>query len=228
MTHIQALQHTTDVAKVQAVILRHLETLLMPVHCVFCGTRCASFEPAICTPCMHDLPWRTDLTTTDKAPLSVIAAPLEYTFPIDAALKLLKFQKRCDYVPPFSELLWRVAAELPADIDALLPMPLHWRRQATRGFNQAFELSRALRKRSGLSLLSGIKRVRATPFQSGLNAADRRHNLRNAFVARQEIAARHVLIVDDVITTGETCVALAKVALAAGAKKVSALAVART
>jgi ComF family protein len=176
---------------------------------------------------MHDLPWRTPLCTTDHPPLSVIAAPLEYAFPIDAALKLLKFRRRCDYVPAFAELLWQVANELPGDIDALLPMPLHWRRQAMRGFNQAFELCCELRKRSGLSLLPGIRRVRATPFQSGLDAADRRHNLRNAFLAREAITAKHVLIVDDVITTGETCARLAAVAIAAGAKKVSALAVAR-
>lgn len=177
---------------------------------------------------MQDLPWREPLCTADQAPLSVLAAPLEYAFPVDAALKLLKFQRRCDYIPAFSELLWQVAGELPADIDALLPMPLHWRRQAMRGFNQAFELCRVLQKRSGLSLLSSVRRVRATPFQSGLDAVDRRHNLRNAFRAREALTAKHVLIVDDVITTGETCARLAAVAIAAGAKKVSALAVART
>ena len=75
--------------------------------------------------------------------------------------------------------------------------------------------------------VAGIRRVRATPFQSGLDAADRRRNLRNAFLARGTVTAKHVLIVDDVITTGETCTRLAEVVLAAGAKKVSALAVAR-
>ena len=199
----------------------------MPVHCAFCGTRCESFEPFICSACMHDLPWRTPLCSTDHPPLSVIAAPLEYAFPIDAALKLLKFQRRCDYVPAFAELLWQLAGELPRDIDALLPMPLHWRRQAMRGFNQAHELCRTLQKRSGLPILTSIRRVRATPFQSGLDAADRHHNLRNAFRAREAIAAKHVLIVDDVITTGETCARLAAVVIVAGAKKVSALAVAR-
>lgn len=176
---------------------------------------------------MHDLPWRAPLCTTDHAPLCVIAAPLEYAFPIDAALKLLKFQRRCDYVPAFAELLWQVASELPGDIDALLPMPLHWRRQAMRGFNQAFELCVELQKQSGLPLLPGIRRIRATPFQSGLDAADRHHNLRNAFLAREAITAKHVLIVDDVITTGESCARLAAVAIAAGATKVSALSVAR-
>lgn len=160
-------------------------------------------------------------------PLDTCAAPLEYTFPVDAALKALKFRRRLDYVPAFAELLWRVFNELPADIDALLPVPLHWRRHALRGFNQAAELCGVLHKRSGLRLLSSIRRIRATSFQSGLAADARRRNLQHAFAARTRITARHVLIIDDVITTGETCQQLAKVVLAAGAQKVSALAVAR-
>jgi ComF family protein len=199
----------------------------MPVRCAFCAARCESSERFICAGCMQDLPWRTPLCTTDHPPLKMMAAPLDYAFPIDAALKLLKFQRRCDYLPAFADLLWQLAAEMPGDIDALLPMPLHWRRQAVRGFNQAYELSRELQKRSGLSLLSSIRRIRATPFQSGLDAPARRHNLRNAFSAREPITAQHVLIIDDVITTGESCARLAAIVLAAGAHKVSALAVAR-
>lgn len=216
-----------EVAMIPNMILDRIESLLLPVRCAFCATRCESFESFICKPCMQDLPWRTPLCATDHSPLTVIAAPLEYAFPIDVALKSLKFQRRCDYVPAFAELLWQLTGELPGDIDALLPMPLHWRRQAMRGFNQAFELSRVLQKRSGLPLLAGIRRVRATAFQSGLDAADRRHNLRNAFRAQEPVTAKHVLIVDDVITTGETCARLAAVVIAAGAGKVSALAVAR-
>ena len=200
----------------------------MPVRCAFCAAKCASFERFICAGCMQDLPWRTPLFSTEHPPLTVMAAPLEYAFPVDAALKLLKFQRRCDYVPAFAELLWQLAGEMPPDIDALLPMPLHWRRQAVRGFNQANELGRELQKRCGLPLLCGIRRVRSTPFQSGLDARARRQNLRDAFFARETINAQHVLIIDDVITTGESCNRLAAVVLAAGAEKVSALAVART
>lgn len=208
--------------------LRQLETRLMPARCVFCATRCELFEHFVCTACKHDLPWRSPLCTSDDDPLDVIAAPLEYAFPIDAALKLLKFRRRCDYLPAFSELLWQVMGELPNDIDALLPMPLHWRRHAMRGFNQAFELCRRIHKLSALPLLTEIRRIRATPFQSGLDAAARSRNLRGAFVANKLVTAGHVLIVDDVITTGESCRQLAQVVLEAGAPKVSALAVART
>jgi ComF family protein len=96
-----------------------------------------------------------------------------------------------------------------------------------RGFNQAEELCEPLRKQTGLPVVSGIKRVRPTPKQSGLDANERRRNLQQAFAAGGPVDRRHVLIIDDVITTGETCRQLAKVALAAGAEKVSVLAVAR-
>ena len=118
-------------------------------------------------------------------------------------------------------------ANLPADIDALLPVPLHWWRHATRGFNQADELCRILQKNHKLPLIRNVTRVRATPYQSGLDARSRRRNLRSAFAARGQINARHVLIVDDVITTGETCRQLAKVLRKNGAEKVSVLAIAR-
>lgn len=162
------------------------------------------------------------------SPLSVIASPLRYSFPADAALKLFKFHRRLDYGPALGELLWRVLQQLPDDIDALLPMPLHWRRQAIRGYNQAHELALVIRHKTKLPILQSVQRVRATPFQSGLDAAARRMNLHDAFKATATIAAQHVLIIDDVITTGESCRQLARVALVAGAKKVSALAVART
>ena len=210
------------------MIPKRLQNFLLPIRCVFCGARTESFEPFICSGCMHDLPWRDELCSAEEVPLSVVAAPLEYAFPVDAALKALKFRRRLDYVPALAELLFRNLKELPADIDALLPMPLHWRRLAKRGFNQAYELARPLQRRTALPLLRDVRRVRSTPFQSGLDAAARSRNLRNAFVATQPLSAQHVLIIDDVITTGESCRRLANVVLAAGAKKVSALAVART
>lgn len=202
--------------------------LLIPTRCVFCEIRCHAEEPAICSGCLADLPWHQTLTAAPRKPLQVIAAPLAYAFPVDAALKSFKFHRRLEYGPAFAELLYRVMPQLPHDIDALLPMPLHWRRQALRGYNQADELTRVLRRRSKLPVLQTVRRVRATPYQSGLDAAARRKNLRDAFEPIAAIDAGHVLIIDDVITTGESCRRLARVVRDAGASRVSALAVART
>ncbi|MGI9202244.1 MAG: ComF family protein [Woeseiaceae bacterium] len=207
--------------------LRLLPNMLLPVHCIFCGVRCESHEVFICDGCVADLPWQDELSNTDVAPLSTVAALFAYAFPLDVALKSLKFRRRLDYVPGLGELLWQAMRELPADIDALLPMPLHWRRQAMRGFNQAHELARILRRKTALPIVRSVRRARPTAFQSGLDEPARRRNLRSAFVAVSPVVANHVLIVDDVITTGESCKELAKVVLEAGAGKVSALAVAR-
>ena len=161
------------------------------------------------------------------SPLTSVSAPLEYAFPIDAAIKAMKFNRRLFYAPAFGRLLAGCFEGLPDDVDALAPVPLHWRRHAMRGFNQAAEITRTIREVTGLPLVTNVTRHRHTPYQSGLTSAQRKRNLRSAFVVKGTIDYSHVLIIDDVITTGETCCQLAGALLDAGAKKVSALAIAR-
>lgn len=159
--------------------------------------------------------------------LQMTVAPLRYEFPVDAGLKALKFGRRLHYAPAFAELLVNQFPRFPPDIDALLPVPLHWRRQVSRGFNQAMELCMPLSKHMGLEIVTGVRRVRATALQSGLSASQRRRNLHNAFDARMPLKHRHVLVVDDVVTTGETTRQLASALVKGGAERVSVLAVAR-
>jgi len=219
----------------------------MPNACVFCDANCQVDEQSICAACYDDLPWN------DKAcrqcanplvadlPVGVVCAacqqtpppfesafaPLLYEFPVDAAIKALKFRRKLFYVPAFAEILVKATAVMPDDVDALLPVPLHWRRHAIRGFNQASELANAISRRTGLPVLKNVLRHRATPSQSGLAAAHRQRNLQAAFAVRGDIRARHVLIVDDVITTGETCRQLAVTLREAGAERLSVAAIAR-
>lgn len=149
-----------------------------------------------------------------------------YSFPIDVAIKSLKFKRKLFYAPALAEILCTARPLLPEDIDAVLPVPLHWRRKATRGFNQATELAKPVAKLLGVPLVRNIRRTRATPFQSGLDAAQRARNLRSAFMITGPDSHAHILIVDDVVTTGATVRALAKLLLASGVSKVSVLAVA--
>ena len=227
--------------------VRALEFAVMPRSCVFCGIKRQHCEASICPGCESDLPWIRErcpgcarpLAATPSAgvvcaecqghppPFEAAVAPLAFEFPVDAAIRLFKFHRRLQYAEAFGELLCRSLAELPADIDALLPVPLHWLRHGVRGFNQAAEICRPLRRASGLPLVRHVSRRRRTPYQSGLGARERRRNLAGAFDVRGEIQASHVLLVDDVITTGETCSQLARELLAHGAAKVSVLAVAR-
>ena len=154
-------------------------------------------------------------------------AMLHYSFPIDVAIKAMKFRRKLFYAPAFAETLAVARPLLPPDIDAVLPVPLHWRRKAIRGFNQATELARPVAKSLGVPLARNVRRTRSTPFQSGLDAAERARNLRSAFVVTRPGSCGHVLIIDDVVTTGATTRALARRLLASGATKVSVLAVAR-
>lgn len=226
---------------------RALEFAVMPRCCAFCGMKRRHDESAICRGCENDLPWigeqcpgcaRPFATTPAPGvvcvecqdrppPFAAAGAPLAFEFPVDAAIRLFKFHRRLQYADAFGEILCRSFAALPDDIDALLPVPLHWLRHGVRGFNQAAEICRPLQTASGLPVVRNVSRRRHTPYQSGLGARERRRNLAGAFDVQGDIRADHVLLVDDVITTGETCAQLARELLAHGALKVSVLAVAR-
>lgn len=206
-------------------LLQRFDDAVMPRRCAFCGTRTRGGERSVCIACYEELPWVG--STPAISPLHVVAAPLAYEFPVDAAIKALKFRRRLWYGPALAGLLRDAAGALPDDIDAVLPVPLHWRRQWLRGFNQAREIAAPVARQLGIPLIGGVRRRRATRPQSGLTAGERSRNLQGAFVARQSCDARHVLIVDDVITTGATIGQLARVVLGSGAERVSAIAVAQ-
>lgn len=224
-----------------------VDSALLPRCCVFCGTGCQPGEPDCCRGCGADLPWIDAQCPGCAAPLdkaaapglrcgacqqhptgfAVACAPFHYRFPIDAAIRALKFGRRLEYAPALAAMLEPALQRLPADVDALLPVPLHWRRQAGRGFNQAAELCRPLQRNTGWPMLRQVHRVRQTRYQTELGAAARRRNLHAAFAVTDAVTARHVLIVDDVMTTGATCRELAAVLRGAGAANVSVLTVAR-
>jgi ComF family protein len=154
-------------------------------------------------------------------------AALKYAFPADSALKAFKFNGQLHYAPAFASLLLPLLKREFADADALLPVPLHRWRHAQRGFNQAAEIAKPLARASGLPILRTVQRIRPTPSQSGLDAAERRRNLKGAFALFKPLSCRHPVIVDDVMTTGETCRQLSRLLIEAGAKSVGVLVVAR-
>ena len=152
---------------------------------------------------------------------------LNYEFPIDVAIKRFKFDKKLYYGPAFVEILRRALLHLPPDIDGVLPVPLHWFRKARRGFNQALEIAKPLAVELYVPIAKGVIRRRATPFQSGLGAEERARNLSHAFAVTKPLDCQHVLIVDDVITTGSTTEMLARALQKSGVERVSALCLAR-
>ena len=209
------------------MLLHAFDNAVMPLRCVFCGARTREPEKYICAGCDEDLPRIASPPPPMSSPFETEVAPLAYEFPVDAAIKALKFQRKLFYAPAFSGLLCAASRMLPDGIDAVLPVPLHWRRRWFRGFNQAHEIAKPVAKKLGVPILGNVRRKRSTAFQAGLSARARANNLRAAFAVRGALSCDHVLIVDDVITTGTTVRQLARVVKKAGAKKVSVLAIAR-
>jgi ComF family protein len=122
-----------------------------------------------------------------------------------------------------------LAAALPREerFDAVTPVPLHWRRQWQRGFNQSELLARTIARRCGVPVIHALKRVRPTVAQAGLSNTGRRQNVAAAFRPRRAVEGKRILLIDDVMTTGSTAAACALALKRAGAAKVALLTVAR-
>jgi ComF family protein len=143
-----------------------------------------------------------------------------------------KYGDRLDLAPMMGGWMARAGRDLTADADALVPVPLHWRRLWARRFNQSAALAHAVSAVSGVPvLLETLKRVRPTAQQVGLDKSERAANVQGAFRVPPEkkahITARRLILVDDVLTSGATSDACARALLRAGAAHVDVLVFAR-
>jgi ComF family protein len=127
-----------------------------------------------------------------------------------------------------------LAVALPRELrfDVIVPMPMHWTRRWHRRYNQAALLAHEVSKRWNVPVKNLVKRRRATVPQVGLSNAQRRDNVAGAFAvkkrARKKLDGLHVLLIDDVLTTGASASACARALKRAGAARVTVLALART
>jgi ComF family protein len=155
-----------------------------------------------------------------------------YEPPFDAVIRGLKFG-RLDYLGGQlgTALAERFASDL-ADLDIVVPVPLHWWRGLHRGYNQAERIASALATRLGLPVRVALRRRRATRPQAQLERHQRTANVHRAFAPTffgpRWVAGRRGLLVDDVVTTCNTLEAAASCLLAIGALSVTALAAGRT
>lgn len=144
----------------------------------------------------------------------------------------LKYHDRLEGRASFGEWLARAGADFLTAADLIVPVPLHYFRLVRRRYNQAAILARALAERSGVPAAPlALSRVRDTRSQTGLSAEERARNVKGAFTVRKGFAGRlkgaHIVLVDDVLTTGATAGACARALKKAGAREVSVLTLAR-
>jgi ComF family protein len=144
----------------------------------------------------------------------------------------LKYGDRLELAPMMGRWVSHAGRELLAEADALVPVPLHWRRLWARRFNQSAMLAAAISAESGVPIAAAVlKRVKPTVQQVGLSRSERAQNVQGAFRVSPEgkpaVVGRRLVLVDDVLTSGATVDGCARALLRAGAANVDVLIFAR-
>ena len=224
-------------------LLGRLGRLLLAPRCLLCG-EVAGGERDLCGACAAELPWsghacaRCALPLHEPGtcgpclrrppPLAATHAAFVYGFPLDRLLPRFKFHDDLAAGRLLSQLMADALRGLPPP-DALVPVPLHRARLRSRGYDQALELAKPLARTLRIPLLAdALVRRRETRPQSELDAVARQRNLRGAFEVRgNQALPGHVVLVDDVMTTGATLHAAATMLRRAGVQRVDAWVCAR-
>jgi ComF family protein len=149
-----------------------------------------------------------------------------------ALVHALKYGDRLDLAPMMGGWVGQAGRELLAEADALIPVPLHWRRLWARRFNQSAMLAAAVSRQSGVPVAAGaLKRVKPTAQQVGLSRTERAANVQGSFRVpadgKAAVTGRHLILIDDVLTSGATVDGCARALLRAGAANVDVLVFAR-
>jgi ComF family protein len=158
----------------------------------------------------------------------VAASSYEASPLLRSAVHRFKYGRQQSYARELGTILAEASTMIVPSYDlTLCPVPLHWSRAFSRGFNQSDLLADAVSEERGWPVVSLLKRRRATGHQAHRSHADRRDALHEAFVLRRETLPLHVVLIDDIATTGSTLDACAEVLKMAGVEYVEALVIAK-
>jgi ComF family protein len=203
--------------------------------CAGCWRSILPLTPPLCDRCGDPLPtWRALSLPLSRCPrcrrtprvVDRGRAIGAYDGALRAIIHALKYDQRRSLAKPLGTLMRQRGAEMIDGAACAVPVPLHGSRRRQRGFNQAADLARHL----GLPVVHALRRVRATPTQTGLPSAQRHRNVREAFAATRAAAALRgatLVLIDDVSTTGATLEACARALKQVGVGEVRALTAAR-
>ncbi|MBE5321951.1 ComF family protein [Pedobacter sp. MR2016-19] len=216
--------------------------LLFPNLCNACGTALFRHEKLICLKCLYDLPFTDYHQYADNR----VAKQLWGRLPLNAAMAMLYFRKgakvqnlihnlkyngRTDVGVLLGNMLGErlKTAMLYQDIDLVIPVPLHRKKYRSRGYNQSTFIAEGIAAQMGIDVSEDhLIRNKVTESQTKKSRYNRYENMTDVFKVNspEDIIGKHVLLVDDVITTGATLEACANALLAIGAIKVSIAALA--
>ncbi len=231
--------------------LSYLIQRVYPPRCLLCGhsgQKQGHEAVDLCGHCQHQLPYNDTACLRCALPLPAETASgnicgrcqkkppafdssyslFVYEQPAVWLIQQLKFNDRLVHARLLGSMLARKVQKVGELPQCIIPVPLFRHRLRQRGFNQSVELAKPVAKQNGLPLeLNLVERVRPTESQTGLDAKQRRKNIKGAFRITAAIPYQNVAIIDDVVTTGSTVNELARVLKRAGVRNVVVWSIAR-
>lgn len=208
--------------------------LVLPRHCVVCGKRLTLAERHLCLACRSDLPYTYFWDQAHNPMADKYNARIREQVPhgveeaYGSAAALLYYNSESGYKNIPQALKYRSALSLGrefadrlgerlassgafADVDCVIPVPLHWRRRWGRGYNQAAVIAERVAAALGAQCCrTGLRRLRYTLSQTSVGMEKKASNVSDAFRVLRRVEARHILLVDDTFTTGSTLAACHK------------------
>ena len=222
-------------------IVASICNLFFPRYCVLCNQRLTISEHHICQQCFSALP----LTQGHYMPGNIMEQSFWGLMPIERATAFFyysahevrtlvhaaKYHKHPMVAQHVTQMMTRdmIPSGFFKSIDAIIPVPIHTMRELKRGYNQSLYIAQGISIETGLPILPhAVMRTRYTDSQTHKNVMERRENMENVFrvVDNKSIKGKHLLLVDDVVTSAATISSLALELTAAGCSKISILSMA--
>jgi ComF family protein len=217
-------------------------TFLFKQNCILCAAK-TDYNHGLCLDCLESLPQHPKACCPQcglpsqgeycgnclkhEPSYDRTHALFRYAYPIDALLQHYKYNNALYLSQTFGQLLSQQIVDF--DINVIIPMPLHPIRLKERGFNQSLEVAKIIAKQLNIDLdITSCQRVKNTPPQASLALKERVKNMKGAFECSANFSGNHIMLIDDVMTTGASLNELAKTLKNAGATKVSCYILART
>lgn len=216
--------------ELMAIYWQDLRDAIFPRDCPVCGRSLIDGEEFMCMHCDTALP-RTDFHRVESNP---VEERLVGRVPIQRATSWFRYKRSSPYVALVHDAKYRggkrlaialgakAARELMPEgffdsVDVLMPVPMHWRKERKRGYNQAEMIARGISRVTSIPIADNLRAPRSHSTQTRRSAYERYENVRGLFevIEPAELAGCHILLVDDVLTTGSTILACSEALAAA-------------